>query len=124
MKKDTLCWGCANYAKCSWSKGVPVENWKAEKTIIGNSTSIVESYCVLDCPQYQAEKKQQTSVKEIASLIGKSPRTVFRLLERKGTTQGLRKKLREKGFILYICSDIVNDEGDTMRTYYLEKAGL
>lgn len=51
--KQTICWGCQNYSKCSWAIGIPVKGWDATPT----QKSDYKSYCVHSCPQYLAEKK-------------------------------------------------------------------
>lgn len=57
-KPATLCELCENACgKCSWSKAgdmKPVEGWDAiRKDLFGN----IESYIVLDCPQFVLEEK-------------------------------------------------------------------
>lgn len=126
MEKETICWGCQNFSKCSWSKGVPVENWDATPTMVLNydgkeNLHIVESYCVNSCPQFKADAKQRTSVREIAKIIGKYIRTVFRYLASKEKTLYLRELLKQKGYKLHICKEIQDDTGNCLRTYYLER---
>lgn len=129
MSKETLCWGCQNFAKCSWSRGVPVENWDATPTEITqyngkNDKIITKSYIVNSCPQYEADKKQLVYVKGIAQIVGKGVRTVFRYLENKGkktNIKNLRKMLEKQGYILHIHKEIFDDSGYMKNYYYLEK---
>ena len=64
MKRETICWHCANAVPsektgCPWSESFrDVEGWKAEKTIISNYYSgkknIEYSYIVRMCPMFRA----------------------------------------------------------------------
>lgn len=127
MEKETLCWGCANYSKCSWSKGIPVENWEATPTKITNRDGgiphTIDSFFVHSCPQYIADARQTTSVKQIATIVGKHERTIARLLVNKERTRHLCELLKEKGYILYICKEYYGNSGRFRRAYYLERVG-
>lgn len=118
MRKETLCWSCQNFAKCSWARGVPVENWEATPTRFidrckGKEDKIVESYIVHSCPQYLADKIKRSSRKEIGELIGVGERTVNRHFEDPIKSKRLLKKLEKKGYKLRVFS---HDD-----RYYLEK---
>ena len=56
--KQTKCWNCKNATKCSWATGEPVPNWNAVPTKIKEATIngvpiLVDSYLVLDCPEFK-----------------------------------------------------------------------
>lgn len=58
-RKSTLCWKCKKATcKCSWSKNfIPVKGWKAEPTKVlsrnsARSDRTVDSYLVLECPEF------------------------------------------------------------------------
>lgn len=125
MEKATICWGCQNFSKCSWSRGVPVENWEATPTEIinrnGKFVEIETSYCVHSCPQFKADTKQGATVRQIGDIVNKSMRTMFRWLADKEKTKRLRKMLKDKGYILHICKEIYDDTGNCFKTYYLER---
>lgn len=126
--KETICWGCQNFAKCSWARGVPVEGWDATPTKIRHCTNgnveITSSYCVHSCPQFKADAKQRVSVKTIGDIVNKDKRTIFRYLADKKKRLYLRELLRDKGYILHICKDICDDYGNALRSYYLEKVAV
>lgn len=56
MLSGQLCWNCQNTNGnvCSWfSKSAkPVEGWVAKPTIIRNNDTVVESYKVIECPNF------------------------------------------------------------------------
>lgn len=125
MEKETICWGCQNFSKCSWSKGVPVEGWDATPTKFidkyGLSDPIeVNSFIVNSCPQFKADTKQRVSVSKIAKIINISPETIFRLSRNQCKRKYLRDLLKEKGYMLYIYEDICRT-GKCRNTYYLER---
>lgn len=120
MKKETLCWRCQNFSKCSWSRGVPVENWDAEPTVVQDySSGVLEeihSYCVNSCPQFKSDVAgEQTTIEEMAKILGISARTLFRELKRSETR--VKKALEAKGYKLTIYKAYV------LKTYYLNKIG-
>ena len=87
----------------------------------GYDDIVIQSYFVHSCPQYKGDPKQMVYVRDIAAIINKSERTVFRYLTTKRTRLYLRELLKEQGYILHICKEICNDCGEGARTYYLEK---
>lgn len=98
-KKNTLCWECRNFSKCSWSKGKPVEGWVAKPTTIKNGNyPDIETFLVLECPKFIPEKFSSYSYKEIGEIIGKGREYVATLLSK--NPYELEKLLREKGFSL------------------------
>lgn len=120
MKKETLCWRCQNFSKCSWSRGVPVENWDADPTIVQDySDGVLEeihSYCVNSCPQFKSDiAGVQTTIEEMAKILGISARTLFRELKR--SEARVKKALEAKGYKLTIYKAYV------LKTYYLNKIG-
>lgn len=128
MKKETLCWGCQNFAKCSWARGVPVEGWDATPTKIVHCSKgekvITESYIVNSCPQYKADKIQLANTRGIAEILNIDKRTVFRYLANKGkkaNLKNLRKMLEKQGYILHIYKEVFDDTGYMQNHYYLEK---
>ena len=125
MEKETLCWSCQNFSKCSWSRGIPVENWDATPTIVkDNSNNVIKdihTYCVHSCPQYKADLLQRKTVKEIAEVINKSGGTVFRWLRIRRETKRLRQMLIAKGYKLHVYKEICDDKGKAQTEYYLEK---
>lgn len=113
-KNETLCWQCENFSNCSWSRGVPVEDWDAEPTIIKQIDGhITHSFCVKSCPQFIASSKVLYSSDKIAEIIGIERRTFYRI-----PLKTVREKLKEKGYKLYVYH--VNSR---TREYYLEKIG-
>lgn len=82
MRKDTLCWkcdkACGGEAGCSWFNGfIPIDGWEAKETDI--------SYYIKRCPLFILDKRiphrageKCLSVKELAVMLGRSPRTVMR----------------------------------------------
>lgn len=58
FSKDTICWNCANYCKCSWHKTfTPVDGWTAEKVI---KNGVGETYCVKSCPMFKKSEKRNS----------------------------------------------------------------
>lgn len=58
--KGSLCWNCKNaLGGCSWSKSyVPIKGWKAIRSDVKTALhTYVESYFVLECPEYVKEKR-------------------------------------------------------------------
>ena len=53
--KKTLCWICNNACgRCSWSKDYkPVEGWKAKPTKIRFQDIEDDSFCVIECPEFE-----------------------------------------------------------------------
>ena len=124
-KKETICWGCQNFAKCSWSRGVPVENWDATPTKIVNryndgTKQTINSYCVHSCPQYLADKPKYklTTIKDVAGIVGKCEETVFWYLKSNIGRIKLKKMLKEKGYNFYWYR-----AGRNHTHYYLENIG-
>lgn len=120
MKKETLCWRCQNFSKCSWSRGVPVENWDAEPTVVQDwSDGVLEeihSYCVNSCPQFKSDiAGTQTNIVEMAKILDVSVRTLFRELAR--SEARVKKAFEAKGYKLTIYKAYV------LKTYYLNKIG-
>ena len=65
---QTLCWNCANATGgCSWSEyGTfqPVEGWTAERRDIRNKFGEdIESYIVIDCPEFIRDAQAGGSVR-------------------------------------------------------------
>ena len=112
QKAHTLCWKCSNYNKCSWSKGVPVEGWTAERVKITNSYGeSVRSYIVSACPQFKSDKIVYTTCSEIAEIIGETRERTSHLLNR--ARKLIDEELLKKGYKLRCY------EGDS--GWYLEK---
>ena len=114
MKKETICWDCKNYAKCSWKDGIPVKGWKATPTEIANkyengTIKTISSFRVEQCPQFEQDKIQVTA-KEIAKICGFSERYFWRV-----DIAYIKGKLKDKGFKLFIIKD------DLKNHYYIEK---
>ena len=118
-EKETICWQCKNYAKCSWADGIPVKGWKATPTEIidvyggGHKPKIVHSYRVEQCPQFVQDKRQVT-VKEIAEIVGVSEREIHRKKQHNGIRR-LKALLKDKGYRLYVYDD------NKVNEYYIEK---
>lgn len=113
MKKETICWKCQNFAKCSWSRGIPVENWDATPTIrkeIEDGEEIItRSYCVNSCPQFLEDVLVEKEIEEITKMLGISRRTFFRWKK----TNELVDQLKEKGYLF----------SQRNKRFYLEKIG-
>lgn len=118
MEKETICWNCRNYSRCSWSRGKPVKGWKATPTkvenVIDGYLHVVNSFLVEDCPHFKPDKKQRVYFADIAKIIGTTTRYAYRLKEVKGIGR-LKDLLQEKGYKLHVC------KGDERCEYYLEK---
>jgi len=121
--KETICWDCKNYSRCSWSRGKPVKGWKATPTEfidkLGNEKRIVRSFLVEDCPHFKAGARRVT-IKEISQIIGKKERTIFRTIIRKGRGF-LFDLLEEKGYKLRVYEELPNEQGQIEHTCYIEK---
>lgn len=117
MEKETICWQCQNYAKCSWYNGIPVENWDATPTQIHylrhGKPYTVHSYCVHKCPLFVADRLQEVRVDQIAALLGISTRTFYRISKNE-----INERLKEKGFKMHI-----HDLYEEKPSYYLERIG-
>ena len=97
----TLCWTCGRaYGGCSWSRykvQKPVPGWIAERRDIRIAAELpmVESYLVIDCPLYIADRSEDNcwtpemydrlialrrsgaSVGEISAALSRTPRAVY-----------------------------------------------
>ena len=117
-EKETICWDCQNYSRCSWARGIPVKGWKATPTKIKNVTDgrlrVVDSFLVEACPHFKADKKRRVLVKDIAVMLGMGERALYRFMQRKGRGR-LGELLKEKGYKLHVCKD------EELNLYYLEK---
>lgn len=118
MKKETLCWRCQNFSKCSWSRGKPVKDWDAEPTVVQDySSGVLEeihSYCVNSCPQFVSDVAgKETNGKEMAKILGISESTLYRELKRSEIS--VQKMFKEKGYKLTIYKAYI------LKTYYLNK---
>lgn len=117
--KETLCWGCSNYARCSWADGIPVKGWTATPTIVHDQYGDYGSYKVEKCPQFAADKKVEAKIQDIAALLGVSCTGVYRVLRKKNGVLRLRVMLREKGYKLYI-GKVPLRNGKEKREYCIE----
>ncbi len=96
--KETICWTCKNCTKCSWSKGIPVEGWKAEKTVVHVSkTCSYGSYLVKKCPEYIQDDKIKVTDSNLAKLLN----ITFNNFRNTSLAE-IRRLLSEKGYKLYI----------------------
>ena len=97
MSKETLCWTCQNFSKCSWSEGVPINGWKAKPTKVKNKNengilTHIDSFLVEKCPEYEKDKMYKTTMKyiqkkypigiEINSRTIRSPKTLKKLYDK------------------------------------------
>lgn len=121
IEKETICWECKNYAKCSWKDGIPVKNWKATPTIIVNKNVGGEkvetpSFLVEQCPQFVQDKWQVTAG-EVAKICGICRRDFYRL-----SKEEIIERLKEKGYMLYIYDLNEDKKGKAKKScYYIEK---
>lgn len=55
------CWKCKKaVGGCSWSdRGVPVKNWRAEKTVIKENEGNLDSYLILECPEFVKDEPRE-----------------------------------------------------------------
>lgn len=118
-EKETICWDCQNYSRCSWSRGIPVKGWKATPTKFkdvcgGKETVIVNSFLVEDCPHFKPDKKRRVLFKDIAKIIGVGERKAYRIKQRKGVGR-IKDLLAEKGYKLRVY------KGEEKNQYYIEK---
>ena len=117
-EKETICWNCKNYSRCSWANGIPVKGWKATPTkienIIGGYLYITDSFLVEACPQFKADDKRIASMKELAGIVGISERYIYTFIYNKGYG-ALINKLKEKGYKLTVYKI------DKKHRCYLEK---
>ena len=120
MSKETLCWRCQNFSKCSWSRGKPVKGWDATPTIIknwnGKGYDKTESFIVNSCPQFVCDVVGiRTSIEAMAEILGISERTVFRWVA--SNRASLLNKMKQKGYKLTIYKPNIKNY------YYLSKIG-
>lgn len=120
MSKETLCWRCQNFSKCSWSRGVPVKDWDATPTIIknwsGDGYVKTKSYIVNACPQFVCDVVGvRTSIEAMAEILGISERTVFRWVL--GNKVKIINEMKKKGYKLTIYKPNIRNY------YYLSKIG-
>lgn len=113
-EKETICWDCQNYSRCSWNDGKPVKGWKATPAIIKDSGGDIHSYLVEDCPHFKRDKKSYATMDDISKIIGLSKQTIYREIRILGTGL-LKHRLKEKGYKLYIC------EGNGSNEHFLER---
>lgn len=93
---DTLCWNCRyatgtqmpkaliltsrktgakrQFKGCPWAtESIAVPGWKAEKTIIKNPEAFggkQNSYIVYECPYFEPDTRQETTIEEIIEVLG------------------------------------------------------
>ena len=119
-EKETLCWECQNYSRCSWSRGKPVKGWKATPTVIvnrnnyGDKAHVTHSFLVEACPHFKPDKKRGVLFVEIAEILGKTERSAYRLKQEKGIGR-IKDLLAEKGYKLHVC------KGEEQNSYFIEK---
>ena len=84
-----------------------MENWEATPTRFidkyggGERTVIVvNSFCVHKCPQYVADAIQETTVRDMAAMLGVNERTLARWI--RNGRKGVIRRFREKGYILHM----------------------
>ena len=88
---NTPCWrrkkSCGGDNGCSWFNGFkPVPGWRAKATTIKapNSNNAIDSFEVMDCPQFEQDKHtQKKTQKQLAKELGISERTLQRRIKRK-----------------------------------------
>ena len=62
---ETICWGCQNaIGRCNWSRELkPVDGWdvipRTIKASKNGMTDILESYIVLECPEFIADGRSE-----------------------------------------------------------------
>ena len=118
MSKETLCWRCQNFSKCSWSRGKPVKGWDATpvviKETINGERKNINSYCVESCPQFVCDVAGiRTSSEAIAEILGISKRTLMYWL-RSYRVKAI-SEMRLKGYELTIYKPHIR------KYYYLRK---
>lgn len=118
--KETLCWKCANYSRCSWADGIPVKGWKATPTIIHDCDGDYSSFFVEDCPLFKADKKEEVTTKIIAQVLGCTHGVVARALRARGSTVRLCRRIKEKGYKLRI-NIVPIKGGKEKREFILER---
>ena len=102
MKKvETICWTCQNFSKCSWSNGVPVRDWEAEKVMGWYGT---ESYIVKKCPEYKEDKQMPIQLAEIEKIIDLPEWKIRRCISNEKQVQ-IKELLKQKGYKLYVYED-------------------
>ena len=61
-KPRTLCWSCAKACgDCSWSDywtHSPVPGWTAEESKLKVNDGYVTSYCVVQCPEFEPDRRK------------------------------------------------------------------
>lgn len=101
-QKDTICWDCQNFMRCSWAHGKPVEGWTATPTIVRDREGDFKSFIVEECPLFKEDAKKGVTIFEIAQILGKTRGTIISALRTRGGTIFLRGWLKEKGYKLKI----------------------
>lgn len=117
MRKETLCWECQNYSKCSWYNGKPVEGWEATPTkmryVMRGKLYTVRSYCVHKCPLFVEDRLREVRVEDIAAMLHISTRTFYRL-----SRSDINARLKNLGYAMHIY-----DLHEEKPYYILEKLG-
>lgn len=75
VRQDTLCWMCekACTKDCAWARSFdPVEGWVAIETVVAASNRLLQSYLVLDCPEFVPDDPRFTVAKP-CKLCGRKP---------------------------------------------------
>ena len=127
VKTPTLCWTCRNAVPkmvkgeyvcgCSWSVRLePVKGWTAEKDVKSPKNNPIETWCVLECPEYEADRPEDVAFNrgcdeayvEIARLVLKLQMDRYR---------SALKQYAETGNEKYLCR-IKSIERDLLSPYY------
>ena len=112
IKKETLCWQCANACgRCSWSSKAhkPVTGWTAERRdiTVANKPEPLESYIVEFCPEFVEERREKdkryrkrigipSEKLEIIARMRAEGMTWSVIIEKMGYTERvMQKRLRE-----------------------------
>ena len=119
-KPQTICWDCANFSKCSWANGKPVDGWEATPTIIKNVSSVglvsyTESFIVHSCPCYKDDMRR-TSILELSRMLGRNQSSLGEKLRNKKGFEKVNEILEQMGYKLHLYKSTENKKQE----YYLE----
>lgn len=119
-KKETLCFSCQNFTRCSWANGIPVKGWEATPTIVQDRDGDFSSYLVTKCPLFKEDEKREVTQAEIAQILGIGRWSVKDMLSTQGGTIFLRHLLKKEGYKLLIFQVPIKN-GKENREFIIKK---
>ena len=97
--KNSLCWDCANFSKCTWSRGKAVDGWIAKKVMVKDSHfGDFKTYFVQECPHYEEDRIVKVSYANLAIILDEDEKYIQNAIHRH--IDVLQTRLAEKGYRL------------------------